>query len=60
MNNINVNKLVVSCKVCLGKKGFKYFIGYKVAKKVGTFWIFLLKMNACRKDLMKQYKCLFD
>ena len=40
MNNINVNKIVVSCKVCLGEKGFKYFIGYKVAKKLELFGYF--------------------
>ena len=33
MKNIDINKILVSIKVSLGKKGFKYFIGYKDAKK---------------------------
>ena len=33
INNIDINKIVVSNKVSFGKKDFKYFIGYKDAKK---------------------------
>ena len=29
INNVHINKLVVSSEVSFGKKGFKYFIGYK-------------------------------
>ena len=29
IKNIDINKIVVSNKVSFGKKGFKYFIGYK-------------------------------
>ena len=32
IGNIYINKIVVSNKVSFGKKGFKYFIGYKDAK----------------------------
>ena len=32
------------------KKGFKYFIGYKDAKKIRPLCVFLLKMSAYRKD----------
>ena len=32
IKNLDINKIVVSNKVSLGKKGFKYFIGYKDAK----------------------------
>ena len=32
------------------KKGFKYFIGYKDAKKIRSLCVFLLKMSAYRKD----------
>ena len=32
INNIDINKIVVSNKVSFGKKDFKYFIGYKDAK----------------------------
>ena len=32
--NIDVNKTVISNKIPFGKKDFKYFIGYKDAKKI--------------------------
>ena len=47
---IDINKIVVSNKVLLGKKGFKYFIGYKHASKMKPLFIFLPKMSAYRKD----------
>ena len=34
INNIDTNKIVFSKKVSFGKKGFKYFIGYKLHIKV--------------------------
>ena len=34
--NIVINKIVVSNKVSFGKKVFKYFAGYKNAKKLDT------------------------
>ena len=37
IKNIDTNKIVVSNKISFGKKGFKYFIGYKDANKVITF-----------------------
>ena len=33
IRNIDINKILVSNKVFFGKKGFKYFICYKDAKK---------------------------
>ena len=33
INNIDINKIVVSNKVSFGKKDFEYFIGYNDAKK---------------------------
>ena len=33
MNNIDINNITASNKVSFGKKGFKYFIGDKDAKK---------------------------
>ena len=50
IKNIDINKIVVSNKVFFGKKGFKYFIGYKNAKKIRSLCIFLPKMSAYRKD----------
>ena len=37
INNIDINKIVVSNKVSFGKKDFKYFIGYKDAKKIDLY-----------------------
>ena len=33
IKNVDINKILVSSKVSFSKKGFKYFIGYKDAKK---------------------------
>ena len=57
MNVINVNKIILSDKISFVKKDFKYFIGYKVAKKIRPVCIFLPKMNAYRKDFDKT-KCM--
>ena len=43
IKNIDINKLVVSNKVSLIKKGFKYFIGYKNAKKINLYVYFCQK-----------------
>ena len=34
INNININKIVVSNKHLFGKQDFKYLIGYKDAKNI--------------------------
>ena len=40
----------MSNKVPFGKKGFKYFNGYKDTEKITPLFIFLPKMIAYRKD----------
>ena len=50
IKNIDITKIVVSNKVSFGKKGFKYFIGYKDGKKIRPLCIFLPNMSAYRKD----------
>ena len=40
MKNVDINKIVVSNKVSFGKKVFKYFIGYKDAKKIDLYVYF--------------------
>ena len=50
IKNIDINKIVVSNIVSSGKKGFKYFIGYKNAKNIKHLWVFHPKMSAYRKD----------
>ena len=37
IDNIDVNKIVVSNKISFGKNDFKYFIGYKDAKKLDLY-----------------------
>ena len=49
IKNIDINKTVVSNKVYLGKKVFKYFISNKDAKEIRPLCIFLPKKSACRK-----------
>ena len=40
----------MSNKVPFGKRRFKYFIGYKDAKKIKPLCVLLPKMTAYRKD----------
>ena len=47
---MDIDQIRVSDKVSFGKKGFKYSIGYKDAKKFRPLYIFLPKMSAYRKD----------
>ena len=37
IDNIDINKIAVSNKFSFGKKDFKYFIGYKDAKKIDLY-----------------------
>ena len=50
MKNIDINKIVVSNKIFFGKKGLRYFVGYKDSKKIRPLCIFLPKMTAYRQD----------
>ena len=50
IKNVDINKRFVSDKVSFGKKGFKYFIGYKDSKKIRPLCIFVPKISAYRKD----------
>ena len=49
IENRDINKIVVSNKVSFGKKDFKYFFGYKDAKKKRPLCIFFPKKSACRR-----------
>ena len=40
---IDINKIVVFSEVSFGKKRFKYFIGYKDAKKIDLYVYFYQK-----------------
>ena len=59
IKNIDINKLVVSNKVSLIKKGFKYFIGYKNAKKINLYVYFCQKWVYIEEALIKLNICFF-
>ena len=48
--DIDINEIVVSNKVSFDKKGFRYIIGYKDARKIRPLCIFPPKMSAYRWD----------
>ena len=50
IKSTDINKLVVPNKTSFGKKGSKYFNGYKNAKKNRPLYIFFPKMSAYRRD----------
>ena len=50
IKSINIKKIVVYNKVSFGKKGFKYFIGYKDVKK-STFMYISPKREWIEKKL---------
>ena len=58
IDNIHINKKVVSNKVSFSKEDWKYFIGYKDAKKVRPLYIVLPKMSRYKRDFDK-IKCIF-
>ena len=53
IDNREVNKIAVSNKIFFGKNHFKYFIGYKDAKKTRPLRIFLPKMSPYTRDFDK-------
>ena len=53
IGNANINKIIVSNKVPFGKKGFKYFIGYKNDRKVRPLCIAIQKCVHAEDILMK-------
>ena len=57
IDNIDISKIVVSNKVSFGKKDFKYFSGYKDAKKINLYAYCFPKMSAYKKDFDKT-KCM--
>ena len=54
---IDINKTVVSNKISYGKNDFKYFIGYKDAKRIRPLCILLPKISAYRRNFDKT-KCV--
>ena len=58
INNIDIDKIIVSNTVSFAKKGFKYFIGYNNAKK-NLYAYFLQKRVHIEETLMKLNICIF-
>ena len=53
IKNIDINKIITSNMASFGKRSFRYFIGYKDAKRVRPLSIFLPRMSAYRKAFDK-------
>ena len=49
IDNIDIDKIVISKEVSFGIKDFKYLIGYKDNEKVKPFCIIFRKMNRYTK-----------
>ena len=50
IENIDINKMVVSNKISFGKREFKYFIRYKGAKKLD---LYAYSFKNCSKNMLK-------
>ena len=59
INDIDINKIVVSNKVSFGKNGFKFFNGYKDPKKLDLYPYFFQKCVHIEETLMKLNIFLF-
>ena len=51
INNVDINKIVAFNKLPFSKQDFKYFIGYKDAKKGKPLCILFPETNGYRIDL---------
>ena len=58
ISDININKIIVSNKLLFGKQDFKYFIGYKDARKIRSLYIFRSRMGIYKKYFdQTKYMC---
>ena len=60
INDIDINKVVVSNNLSFVKQVFKYFIGYQVPKKNKPLSIFRPKMSVYKRDLIKLDVCIYQ
>ena len=59
IDDIDINKIVVSNKFTYGKQDFKYFIGYKDDTKLGL-WAYYFQTLVYKKGiLIKLNVCIF-
>ena len=59
IDNKDVHKIVVSNKISFDKNDFKYFIGYKDAKKLNLYAYSFQKWVYIERILIKLSVCLF-
>ena len=59
INNIDINKIVVSFKFLFGKQDFKYFISYKDSEKIGHLCIFCPLMVTCKRNFDQNRRIYF-
>ena len=59
IKNVDIDKTVVSNTVPFGKKGFKYFVGYKDAEKLSLYMYFYQKWLHIEKTFTKLNMYLF-
>ena len=60
INDVNIDRIVVSNKFSFGKKGFKYFIGYENDnEKLCPYVLCFQKRVHIKEILMKLNICLF-
>ena len=61
INDIGINKIVVSNKLPLGKNDFRYFIGYKDFEKIRPLCIFCLQIIIYNRNFDKnRYTYFFN
>ena len=58
INNIVINKIVVSKKLPFSKQDFIYFIGYKDDQQIRPLCIFIPKLSAYRIDF-DETECMY-
>ena len=50
INDIDINKIVVSNKLPIGKQDFKYFIGYKDSEKIRHIYVIRWQMIIYKRN----------
>ena len=59
INDIDINKIVLSDKLPFGKQDFKYFIGYKDSEKIRLLSVFQPQMIIYKKNFHKNRRICF-
>ena len=59
INDMEINKIVVSNKIPFGKQDFKYFIGYKDDKKLYLYAYSIHKWVYIEQNFVKLNVCIF-